>query len=234
LDKSSLLLLENLAHDAGLALNAGQLGAFNAYGDFLTERNRHVNLTAISDETGIIVKHFFDSLSVAIYAHELTDMIGAGVKLADVGSGAGFPGIPLKILYGDALDAVLIDSTKKKVDFMNEAAGILGLSRCAAVHARAEDAARLIEMRGRFNAATARALAALSDTIGYCLPFLSQGGILIAMKGRRETADNELAQTGRQLKKYGGNVLRIKSFTLDVQGTNPIQYERTLVIIEKT
>ena len=283
MDKSSLSLLDNLTKKAGLELSAGQLGAFDAFADLLIEKNRHVNLTAISDEPGIVVRHFMDSLSVAVYIHELAETIGtragglehpcadaggpehtgtdaggpehpgadaghaaetgrphasAGkrppARLADVGSGAGFPGIPLKILYGDALDVTLIESTGKKVNFMNEAVEMLGLNRCKAVHARAEDAARRDGMRGQFGFATARALAPLPTALGYCLPLLARGGILIAMKGRRETAEKELSQAERQMAKLGGRLSRTVSFALEAPGPDPVQYERTLVIIERT
>ena len=150
------------------------------------------------------------------------------IRLADAGAGAGFPGIPLKILYGDALAVTFIDSTRKKVDFINDAVRILGLSDCAAVHARLEDCARGAGFRGAFGFVTARALAPLPKLLGYCAPLLGRGGILVAMKGRRETADAETAQAGAQFAQSGCRLLRTAGLNLPGGG------ERTLIVIRKS
>ena len=256
MEGSSISLLKGALSQAGIILNAAQLEALNAFGDFLVNKNAQFNLTSIRDETGIVVRHFLDSLSPAIYVRELAALYSAGnpesKDLVDVGSGAGFPGIPLKILFGDALNVTLIDSTLKKVNFMTEAAGLLRLNGCRAVHTRADEAAGRAGMRGRFNYATARAVAALPKLIEYCLPLLAPGGILIAMKGRRAAAEGELAQSGPQLAKYGGRLVDIIGFSLDSRAgfgpppdigsangssaavrSNPdaTKYERTLMII---
>ena len=232
-----------------------QLKAFDMFGDLLTERNKRVNLTAIRDEAGIVIKHFYDSLSIVIHVRELSDLLSAAAarrgvvgenragiarngavgdggagprkKLADVGAGAGFPGIPLKILFGDALDVTLIESVGKKVRFMDEVIAALRLDGCGAVHIRAEDAARA-GMGGLFDFATARALAPLPKTLEYCLPLIKTGGTLIAMKGRRDTADKEIAQSADRLTALGGKHLRTVGFAF------PGSAERTILVIEKT
>jgi len=258
MDTSHLTLLKNLCDEAGLGLTQRQLEAFNIFGDLLIERGRHVNLTSILDEREIIVKHFWDSLTAAVHVKELTLAIAAAadifspdsdairsdsgavgsaagvcggankIRLADAGAGAGFPGIPLKILYGDALAVTFIDSTRKKVDFINDAVRILGLSDCAAVHARLEDCARGAGFRGAFGFVTARALAPLPKLLGYCAPLLGRGGILVAMKGRRETADAETAQAGAQFAQSGCRLLRATGLNLPGGG------ERTLIVIRKS
>ena len=257
LDESSITLLFNAVKEIGLELSGAQLEAFSAFGDLLIARSRYVNLTAITDERGIVIKHFLDSLCVAAYTpglaaipsaagvidadsghsaagvadfdgghsaagvadfdgghsaagvadfdggHSTAGVVdsacllnrrGAGpYSLIDIGAGAGFPGIPLKILFGDKLRVTLIDSVRKKVDFMNHSISILGLNDCDAIHIRAEDAALRDNLRGQFDFATARALAALPRIYDYASPLLRSGGILIAMKGRREAVDRELS-----------------------------------------
>ncbi|MCL2059311.1 MAG: 16S rRNA (guanine(527)-N(7))-methyltransferase RsmG [Oscillospiraceae bacterium] len=134
--------------------------------------------------------------------------------LIDIGAGAGFPGIPLKILYSDKLDVTFIDSVGKKVNFINEAISVLGLSDCAAHHARAEDAARDAGLRGRFDFAASRAVADIHKIYDYSMPFLRDGGIMIAMKGRRKTVEKELAATSGKPGQGRGHPFRIIQFEL--------------------
>ena len=229
-------LLYSTASSIGLMLSDAQLGVFSAFGDLLVKRSAHVNLTAIKDEHGIVIKHFLDSLSPAVYVPELARLRSGGgggdgggddgegdggcgkgddhpgpssgsgndgeggggmdsvAALIDIGTGAGFPGIPLKILYGEKLRVILIDSVRKKVDFINEAISVLGLDNCEALHIRAEDAARREDLRERFDFATARALAPLPKVYGYAMPFLRNGGIMIGFKGKRVSTLSEMAQ----------------------------------------
>jgi len=230
LEDYAITALYDLAKGAGLELSGKQLSSFNAFGDFLLEANRRVNLTAVREGYFVAIKHFFDSLTPAIYVRELASLLSGGgtASLVDVGAGAGFPGIPLKILYGDALNVALIDATRKKVNFMNDAVGMLGLNGIVAIHARAEDAAKLPGMGGKFDFATARALALLPKTAAWCLPFLKPGGILIAMKGLRENAEAELELAAPKLPRLGGGKPRIEEFRFGDE-----TYERTLVVIEK-
>lgn len=153
-----------------------QLGAFAAYGDFLLEYNEKVNLTAITDPAQIAVKHFADSVIPL-------SLIGLpqGCSLIDVGTGAGFPGVPLKIMRPD-LSLTLLDSLQKRLTFLEQLSGRLGQEN-AFVHARAEAAGAMPALRGRFDVAASRAVARLSVLCEYCLPLVKVGGFMLALKG---------------------------------------------------
>ena len=253
--------MSQIANNNGLGLDGAQLGAFDAFGDFLLERSRYVNLTSILDETGVVLKHFWDSLSLAVRVDRLAELYaaarmprltgGCGINpshtpdgasnkkpphagLIDVGSGAGFPGIPLKILFGDALNVVMIDATRKKADFINGACDLLGYGRegAAAHHIRAEDAAKRPGFRGRFDFAAARALGALPAILEYCVPFLKPGGRLIAMKGRRASAENELALAAPAMARLGCGLQKVVNYHIGVEVAGE-PHERTLIIIGK-
>jgi 16S rRNA (guanine527-N7)-methyltransferase len=238
MDAAVLEWLDNWANRAGFALGRTRLETFGKFGDLLTESNRKFNLTAIADEWEIAAKHFADSLCLAAHVRELRTLWDAGesggasaargaAALLDVGAGGGFPGIPLKILLGGALSVTLLDSVGKKAAFMNEAAAALGLCGCAALHARAEDAARRAEMRERFRFVTARALAPLPVLLEYCLPCVVPGGMFIAMKGRRENAERELAQSRKALALLGGRLLRVTEYELEANFPGVTSAENT-------
>ena len=148
---------------------------------------------------------------------------GSITTLVDIGSGAGFPGIPLKILYGDILQVTLIESVRKKVDFMNEIITALKLKGCEAIHIRAEDAPRRDELRERFDFATARALAPMPKLLEYAMPLLRCGGMLIAMKGKSESALKELPQA---------NINQFQLINFELISPYNI-YERTLIAKRK-
>jgi len=218
LNNQSISLLNAMTKNAGLELSGKQLKAFSMFGDLLIEKNRQVNLTSITGEADIAAKHFYDSLTPVIYAKmppiQANGSSREPVKIVDVGSGAGFPGIPLKILFGKALDVTFIEATGKKINFINEVISALGLCGCHTVHARAEEAVKHPDMHGKFDYAIARALAALPKLCVYCLPFLKTGGKLIAMKGRRDTAEREIAQSDALLAGLGGRIVSVDSFLL--------------------
>ena len=160
-----------------------------------------MNLTALTEERDVYIKHFFDSLTVAKQVP--MDEVEA---LIDVGTGAGFPGLPLKILFPD-LRVVLFDSLRKRVDFLKDVIRELGLDRAEAIHGRAEEIAREKEYRERFDVAVARAVARLPVLAEFCLPFVRVGGWFVAMKGPE--AEKELEEAGGALQKLGGGeVLR--------------------------
>ena len=190
---------------------------FLLYKDLLIEWNAKFNLTAITDEEGITVKHFIDSLSIR-------NAVMGRKNLADVGTGAGFPGLPLKI-SGFAGKLILMDSLKKRVNFLEMLIMELGLKKCHAVHIRAEDAGRG-EFREAFETVTARAVANLPVLCEYCLPLVKNNGIFIAMKGPE--AVFEIKASARAIEKLGGR--HIKTENLILPGTN---FERNLIYIEK-
>lgn len=186
---------------------------YQVYMDYLLEVNSHTNLTSITDPEEIKVKHFDDSLSVLDYIKE-------GDKVLDIGSGAGFPGIPLRIEKD--FDLTLVDSVNKKVKFMNETIEKLGLDNTRAIHTRAEDFAK--ENRESYDVVVSRAVANMSTLSEYCIPFLKPGGIFIAMKGPK--ADEELEQAQNAIKVLGGRVKESHSFDLDGN-------ERVNIVVEK-
>lgn len=176
---------------------------FEKYGQMLIETNKKFNLTSIDDPDQIRIKHFEDSLTIKSYIND-------GMKVLDIGSGAGFPGIPLRIEKD--FDLTLIDSVNKKVNFMNQVIDELDLKNTRAIHVRAEDYAK--EHREEFDMVISRAVANLSTLSEYALPFLKVGGIFIAMKGPKAEEEYEDAQNA--LKILGGELINID--TLDLYG----------------
>lgn len=186
---------------------------YKAYTDYLLEVNSHTNLTTITDPSEIELKHFKDSLTVLDYIKE-------GDKVLDLGAGAGFPGIPLRIEKD--FDLTLIDSVNKKVNFMNEVIEILGLSNARAIHTRAEDFAK--ENREGFDVVVSRAVANMSTLSELCLPFVKVGGLFIALKGPK--ADEEVKLATNALEILGGEVIKMEEIDLDGN-------ERVNVIVKK-
>ena len=186
---------------------------YKAYTDYLLEVNSHTNLTTITDPSEIELKHFKDSLTVLDYIQE-------GDKVLDLGAGAGFPGIPLRIEKD--IDLTLIDSVNKKVNFMNEVIEILGLSNARAIHTRAEDFAK--ENREAFDVVVSRAVANMSTLSELCLPFVKVGGLFIALKGPK--ADEEVKLATNALEILGGEVIKMEEIDLDGN-------ERVNVIVKK-
>ena len=186
---------------------------YKAYTDYLIEVNSHTNLTTITDPSEIELKHFKDSLTVLDYIKE-------GDKVLDLGAGAGFPGIPLRIEKD--FDLTLIDSVNKKVNFMNEVIEILGLSNARAIHTRAEDFAK--ENREGFDVVVSRAVANMSTLSELCLPFVKVGGLFIALKGPK--ADEEVKLATNALEILGGEVIKMEEIDLDGN-------ERVNVIVKK-
>ncbi len=198
-----------------IALNEEMIKNFLRYRDLLVQWNKKFNLTAITDDEGIVVKHFIDSLSI------MDDVMGRR-NLADVGTGAGFPGIPLKII-GFKGEIVLMDSLKKRVGFLETVISELGIENCRAEHIRAEDAGRSI-LRETFEVVTARAVANLPVLCEYCLPLVKKGGIFIAMKGPE--AGKELKSSKKAIEKLGGRLKTTKKINL-------ADFQRQIIIVDK-
>ena len=167
--------LKNEAQVLGLPLNALQLEMFDRYAELLVETNKQFNLTAIKEPEDIVTKHFVDSLTV-FAAADICD----SSKVIDIGTGAGFPGIPM-LIYKNNLNLTMVDSTGKKLDFVCKTVSALGLN-AEVVHARAEELGRG-EKRENYDFAVSRAVAPLNVLCEYCLPFVKTGGLFIAMKG---------------------------------------------------
>jgi 16S rRNA (guanine(527)-N(7))-methyltransferase RsmG len=211
-------ILSPLLSEHGIPLDGAQLSSLEKYAELLCEWNEKMNLTAITDPEGIAVKHFLDSLA---FLKKVDVPVGA--RLADVGTGAGFPGLVLKIARPD-IDLVLIDSLQKRLTFLAAVLSELGLS-ASLVHARAEDAGHDKALRESFDIVTARAVANLSTLSEYCLPLVKVGGVFVPMK----TADveSEAAAAEKAVAVLGGKIVSTQIYELPVAG------KRSVVTIEK-
>lgn len=194
-----------------------QINQLCQFGDLLLDWNQRVNLTRITEPHEVILKHFIDSMVLSKFV--------AGGSFADLGTGAGFPGVPLKILRPE-LDVVLMDSLKKRLDFLDVVIKTLNLSGVKTVHARAEDFGRDAHYRGYFNTVSARALARLPVLLEYTLPVLKINGLFLALKGSQ--VNDELVESAKALKLLGGKVEGIEYFNLG-EGAE----HRALVLIRK-
>lgn len=191
---------------------------FAKYNDLLVEWNEKMNLTALTQPRDVAVKHFIDSLTVLQYAE-----LPQGASLIDVGTGAGFPGLALKIARPD-IRLTLLDSLQKRLVFLEAVCEALELDGVETVHSRAEDGARG-ELRESFDFSAARAVAPLNVLCEYCLPYVKVGGRFLAMKGK--TAQEELQQAQNAITQLGGSVKEEHYFSLGEAG------ERGIVVIEK-
>jgi 16S rRNA (guanine527-N7)-methyltransferase len=211
--------LQTSARAFHLELDAGQLEAFETYYRELIDWNTRVNLTAISEREQVIVKHFLDSLSVALVLRPV-----APASLVDIGAGAGLPGIPLKIAF-PALQLTLLDATRKKVEFLNHIIARLNLSDTRAVQARAEDWGKDPAHREQYEYAIARAVADLPVLLEYALPLVRVGGAFIAQKGIAVEPEIERAEPALHL--LGGHVREV--VPVQLPGLEP----RHLVVVDK-
>jgi 16S rRNA (guanine527-N7)-methyltransferase len=204
----------------GISLSNDQLAQFESYYSLLIEWNEKMNLTGITERDAVYEKHFYDSLTLASVAQ--FDKIGS---LADIGSGAGFPSIPLAIVYPH-LQVTIIDALAKRIKFLEEVTATLGLTKVLCLHSRAEDAARKREHRDHYDIVTARAVARLAVLNEFCLPFVRPGGLFIAMKGTDISA--ELDESRYSVTKLNGKIQDVKRLALPTEGA-----ERHLVICVK-
>lgn len=211
--------LKKLAANLNINLTDSQIDQFIEYKNILQEWNQKMNLTAIDDDLGILLKHFIDSLTVMPYIKN------ERLKIIDIGTGAGFPGIPIKII-NDKNEVILLDSLNKRKLFLDEVIKKLKLGDIQAVHSRAEDLAQNDLHREKYDVATARAVANLPTLLEYCLPYVKIGGLFIAMKA---DADDEVEKSKKALEVLGAKIVEIKKFTLPNSDIN-----RTLIIIQKT
>lgn len=195
-------ILKQAADAYGIPLTDTQLEQFDRYQELLLEWNQKMNLTALTEPKDVAVKHMIDSLSV--YDEE---WFKAGMSVIDVGTGAGFPGIPLKI-FCPSLKVTLLDSLNKRVKFLETVVSELGLKDIACVHARAEEAARQKPFREKFDVAVSRAVARLPILAEYDLPFVRVGGFFAAMKGAKYMEEAEEAVKAVQLLGGSEPVLR--------------------------
>lgn len=192
-----------------LQTNPETLEKFEIYYNMISMRNKEINLVANADPEEIVVRHFLDSLSIIGQLKE------GNVSAIDVGTGAGFPGIPLKIFRPD-IEMTLVDSMGKRVEFLKDVSGELGLTKIHIIQGRAEEAANYVRYRDTFDYSLSRAVAKMNVLIELCLPFVKVGGAFIAMKSSR--SDEELVECRNAIDKLGGRQGEIFEYELPVSG----------------
>lgn len=211
---------EALLDAKGLEITDTMLSQFELYYRTLVEWNEKMNLTAITDRDEVFMKHFYDSLSLSF--HQPMEKIES---IADIGSGAGFPSIPLKICFPH-LRVTIIDSLNKRILFLEHLVKSIGLEQVAAVHGRAEDLGHQADYRESYDLVTARAVARLNVLSEFCLPFTKVGGTFIAMKGSQ--GSEELVEAKNAIQLLGGKIEEAYSFELPLSNG-----ERTIIRIKK-
>lgn len=212
-------LLLNFIKDYKITLTENQYEQFQKYFELLVEWNEKMNLTAITDESGVALKHFADSLSLLNFVD-----IPQNSTLADVGTGAGFPGVVLKIARPD-IKLTLIDSLNKRLVFLNEVCSQLGID-AELIHSRAEDGARDEKLRENFDFVASRAVARMNVLSEYCLPYVKVGGAFCAMKGAQ--ANEEFKESLNAINTLGGKLENKYFFELPENGG-----ERAIAVVRK-
>ncbi|MBZ2175692.1 16S rRNA (guanine(527)-N(7))-methyltransferase RsmG [Schnuerera sp. xch1] len=208
------------AKTLGIELNEEEINNFVLYKELLKKWNQKINITSITDDIEVDIKHFIDSITPLT-----TNVFKENIKLIDIGTGGGFPGIPLKIIKKD-MNVLLLDSTMKRIKFLSEVVDELSLEHVTPVHGRAEEMGRDKKYREKFDIAISRAVASLNTLCEYCLPLVKVGGHFISMKG--SDVDEELNEAKNSIKILGGRVKDKKIIDLPSSDIT-----HSLIIIEK-
>lgn len=222
MDKGNYLRTE--IEKIGIHLEDKQVQQFLVYYELLTEWNKVMNLTAITDFKEVVQKHFVDSLSL-IKAVDGSFLQKKGISMIDIGTGAGFPGIPLKIVFPN-LKVTLLDSLNKRIKFLNEVTGKLELRNITAIHGRAEDFAKQKEYREQFDLSVSRAVANLATLSEYSLSYVKKGGFFFSYKA--EDIEEEIESSKNAIKILGGRIDEVIKFNLPDSDV-----KRAIVKIEK-
>lgn len=208
-------------NEQAIKLEEEQLSQFEVYYNELINWNKKVNLTGLTEKSDVYLKHFYDSLSPSIYFD-----FNKELDICDVGAGAGFPSIPLKIAFPH-LKITIVDSLKKRIDFLTHLVNRLNLDNISIYHARAEDFGQNKKHRENYDIVIARAVARMSVLSELCLPLAQKNGLFMAMKGSK--ALEELDDAEQAIKLLGGKIKDLKTFTLPSE-----ESERSIILIEKS
>ncbi len=212
--------LYEIFKSSDLECTAGQVEKFEIYKNMIQEWNQKINLTSITEDVEIYMKHFVDSIIVKNYF----DMESVD-KMIDVGTGGGFPGIPLKIVR-ESMEVTLLDSLNKRIIFLGEVVEELGLDHVSLIHGRAEDFGSNEEYRDQYDLSISRAVAPLNILSEYCIPFVRVGGCFISMKSGH--VDKEIEESKKALEILGGRIRETVKYQLPGTGIS-----RSIIIIEK-
>jgi 16S rRNA (guanine527-N7)-methyltransferase len=210
----------SLMKEKGIEVKDETFSRLERYYALLVEWNQKMNLTAITDREDVYIKHFYDSISLAFYFN-----LNEVTSLADIGSGAGFPSLPLKVFFPH-LKVTIVDSLNKRISFLNQVVTDLELSDVELIHGRAEDIGRNPAQREQFDLVTARAVARLNVLSEFCLPFVRCGGHFVAMKGAK--AEDEIRESLKAFQVLGGSLKDVHSFTLPLDTS-----QRQIIIVKK-
>ena len=215
-----LTILEEGCKELGITLDENQKKQFTDFYEYLVEKNKVMNLTGITEFQEVLIKHFLDSLA-CVKAVDMSRI----KRIMDIGTGAGFPGVPLKIAFPH-LEACLLDSLKKRVNFLEETFQMLKLENITAIHGRAEEYAKNKQYRETYNLCVSRAVSNLATLSEYCLPYVKTGGYFISYKSG--TVQEEVEQAQKAVKILGGKIQDVVYFQLPDS-----EIQRSLVVIEK-
>ena len=215
-----LTILEEGCKELGITLDEIQKKQFTDFYEYLVEKNKVMNLTGITEFQEVLIKHFLDSLA-CVKAVDMSRI----KRIMDIGTGAGFPGVPLKIAFPH-LEACLLDSLKKRVNFLEETFQLLKLENITAIHGRAEEYAKNRQYRETYDLCVSRAVSNLATLSEYCLPYVKTGGYFISYKSG--TVQEEVEQAQKAVKILGGKIQDVVYFQLPDS-----EIQRSLVVIEK-
>ena len=215
-------------NEIGIDLNDDQVSQFKKYYELLVEWNKVMNLTAITEWEEVVSKHFVDSVAITLFSEfDFINKVKKGqiIKVIDIGTGAGFPGIPLKIVFPE-LKVTLLDSLNKRVNYLNTVIEELDLKNIIAIHGRAEDYAKKVEYREQYDLCVSRAVSNLATLSEYCIPYVREGKFFVPYKSQK--LNEEITIGKKAISVMGGKI--ISKFKFNLAGT---KQERTFLLVKK-
>ncbi|AJA50121.1 ribosomal RNA small subunit methyltransferase G [Clostridium pasteurianum DSM 525 = ATCC 6013] len=213
-------IMESACDNEGVVFNEEKYNKFMKYKNLIKEWNEKINLTAITEDGEIVKKHFIDSIKIFRFP-----FLKNAKNIIDIGTGAGFPGIPIKII-NEEICVVLLDSLNKRINFLNEVIDRLDLKNIKTIHGRAEDYAKNIEYREKFDIATSRAVANMTVLSEFCIPYVKVGGYFVALKG--PSIEEEILESKNAIGTLGGRLEDI--IKVDIEESD---LKHNLVIVKK-